>query len=121
MIPTRLLRWAIVLVVLGPCGLLAEDLFYPGDTCGFCHRIGNGALVDNEGRSLSIWHDWAGSMMANAFGDPLFRAKLETEIERTPQLKAVIEDKCTRCHAPMGRTQWYHDGGADYGMAQAHY
>jgi len=98
--------------------LTAEDLFYPAETCGFCHSSGSGALVDLAGNDVSIWHDWSGSMMANALRDPLFQAKLASEIKRSPQLKSVIEDKCLRCHAPMGRTQWYHDGNQEYGRFQ---
>jgi hypothetical protein len=98
---------------------MAEEIFFSAETCAFCHSKGAGALVDEAGRDVSIWHDWQGSMMANAFRDPVFRAKLETELERSPGLEAVIQDKCTRCHAPMGRTQHYHDGGKDYGLAEA--
>ncbi|MEZ4765321.1 MAG: hypothetical protein R3C26_19700 [Calditrichia bacterium] len=39
-------------------------------------------------------------MMANA-KDPLFRAKVSAEVAENPALQAVIEDKCTTCHAPI--------------------
>lgn len=96
-----------------------EDLFFTAEVCGFCHSSGSGALVDESGKDVSIWHEWSGSMMANAFRDPLFQAKIASEVERNPQLESIIEDKCTRCHAPMGRTQWYHDGNRAYAMEQA--
>ncbi len=40
-------------------------------------------------------------MMANATKDPFWRAKVATELERNPHLSSVINDKCTKCHAPM--------------------
>ena len=44
-------------------------------------------------------------MMANGARDPLWQAKVSSEVARNPQLKAVIEDKCATCHMPMARTQ----------------
>jgi hypothetical protein len=116
----RLLSLSIGIGLAGACSLSAEDLFYPAETCGFCHSSGSGALVDEAGKDVSIWHDWSASMMANALRDPLFQAKIASEVERSPNLKSVIEDKCTRCHAPMARTQYYHDGGEHFGLDQTH-
>ena len=44
-------------------------------------------------------------MMANSARDPLWQAKVSSEVARNPQLKAVIEEKCATCHMPMARTQ----------------
>ena len=40
-------------------------------------------------------------MMANSARDPFWRAVLSAEVDATPSAKALIEEKCTRCHAPM--------------------
>lgn len=44
-------------------------------------------------------------MMANAAKDPLWQAKVSTEIQRNPALQSVIEKKCATCHMPMASTQ----------------
>lgn len=48
---------------------------------------------------------WRSTMMANAARDPLWRAKVASEVLRTPALRSVIEDKCATCHMPMARTE----------------
>ncbi len=40
-------------------------------------------------------------MMANATKDPLWQAKVATELERNSHLSSVITDTCTKCHAPI--------------------
>lgn len=40
-------------------------------------------------------------MMANASKDPFWQAKVATELARNSHLSAVINDTCTKCHAPM--------------------
>jgi len=69
--------------------------------CAACHQN----LVDNSGSDVSIASDWRSTMMANAAIDPLWQAKVSSEIVRNPGLKAVIEGKCATCHMPMARTQ----------------
>jgi hypothetical protein len=44
-------------------------------------------------------------MMANAAKDPFWQARVSAEVAAFPALKEVIEDKCTTCHAPAGRTE----------------
>jgi len=44
-------------------------------------------------------------MMANAATDPLWQAKISSEVDRNPQVKSIIEDKCSRCHMGMARYQ----------------
>jgi hypothetical protein len=44
-------------------------------------------------------------MMANAAIDPLYLAKVASEVQRNPGFKEVIEDKCSRCHMPMANVQ----------------
>lgn len=57
--------------------------------------------------------------MGNAFRDPLYRAKVESEVIRNPQLAAAIEDKCLTCHAPMARTQAMLDGAPNFSLSEA--
>ncbi len=45
--------------------------------------------------------------MANAFNDPYWQAAVEDEVDSFPHLAGFIEDTCTTCHAPMGRTHAY--------------
>lgn len=93
--------------------------FATSDECTFCHDSSSTALIDSRGNDLSIASDWGSSMMAQSFKDPLFRAKMESEILRNPHLKNVIEDKCLTCHSPMARTQSIRDGVESYSLHKA--
>jgi len=44
-------------------------------------------------------------MMANSFRDPVWRAKVASEIRRNPGLREEIESTCSRCHAPMAHVE----------------
>lgn len=71
--------------------------FSGSGNCSMCHDN----LTDTSGDNVSIVRDWGASMMANATKDPFWRAKVATELERNPHLSSVINDKCTKCHAPI--------------------
>ncbi len=43
--------------------------------------------------------------MANSARDPLWRAKVSSEIKRNPGLQEEIESTCGRCHAPMASSE----------------
>ncbi|MDF1581789.1 MAG: multiheme c-type cytochrome [Methyloprofundus sp.] len=73
--------------------------------CQMCHD----GLVDNTGKDVSIVKAWKSTMMANATRDPLWKAKVRTELNRTPSLAGVINDKCSRCHAPMANFEAHQD------------
>jgi hypothetical protein len=77
-----------------------ED-FSGAGTCVMCHAT----LFDELGNDVSITNDWRSTMMANAATDPVWQAKVSSEIARNPDLEAVIEDKCISCHQPMAYTQ----------------
>jgi len=81
--------------------------FVGSGNCAVCHT----ALVDGAGNDVSIDTHWRSAMMANAAVDPLWQAKVSSEITRNPGLKDVIEDKCARCHTPMAHTRVSVDGG----------
>ena len=69
--------------------------------CALCHSN----LRDAGGTDVSIDSHWRSTMMANSARDPLWQAKVSSEIARNPALRAIIEDKCATCHTPMARTQ----------------
>jgi hypothetical protein len=80
--------------------------FIDSAACGQCHN----GLRDPAGNDVSIETDWDSTMMANSARDPLWRAKVATELRRTPGLSAEINNKCTRCHAPMANFEAAYDG-----------
>ena len=80
--------------------------FSGSGNCATCHN----GLKDPSGKDVSIETDWASTMMANSTRDPFWRAKLASELRRNPQLSSVVNDKCTRCHAPMANVEAKHDG-----------
>jgi hypothetical protein len=69
--------------------------------CGFCHD----EIQDGAGTDVSIRKDWADTMMANSTRDPLWQAKVESELSRFPTLTDEIGDTCSRCHAPMANVE----------------
>ena len=71
--------------------------FSGSGNCSQCHDN----LTDTSGQDVSIVRDWGASMMANSSKDPFWRAKVATELDRNPHLSSVINDKCTKCHAPV--------------------
>jgi len=57
-------------------------------------------------------------MMANSAKDPFWQAKASAEVNQFPALKSVIEEKCTTCHAPMGRTESAYHGSSPYSIEE---
>lgn len=74
-----------------------SEHFSGSNNCTMCHNN----LRDENGQDASIETDWSSTMMANSARDPLWKAKVRSELNRNPHLADVINDKCTRCHAPM--------------------
>ncbi len=96
------------------------DYFLNSFRCSGCHgRDSSGnANVNEAGDDVNLYDHWQPSMMANAARDPLWRAKVSQEITTNPAHSSELQDKCTSCHAPMGRyTKFYH-GGGHYTMAE---
>ena len=75
--------------------------FVGSGNCALCHSL----LTDAARNDVSIDTHWRSSMMANSGKDPLWQAKVMSEILRNPALKSVIENKCATCHMPMAKTQ----------------
>lgn len=112
-------------LLLGPASPAAElatfetDRFSGAGNCAFCHDPWNPQRAGRPGEAAALASDWRGTMMANAFHDPLWRAVLETEVRERPGLKSFIEDKCQTCHAPMARNQTRADGTNELSYAAA--
>ncbi len=86
-----------------------EDPHFSGSgKCVLCHDN----LADNQGNDISIVKAWSTTMMANATRDPYWRAKVASELHRNPGLSSEINDKCSRCHAPMANESAKKDGAA---------
>jgi hypothetical protein len=84
--------------------------------CADCHQS-NGTIMqyDNPDVSLSTNDispstQWRHSVMANSFNDPYWQAAVQDESESFPALSGFIEDTCTTCHSPMGRTHAHQTG-----------
>ena len=104
-----------------------KGVFSAAVLCADCHQSDNVIMqYDNLAVSLSTNDispstQWKHSVMAHAFNDPYWQAAVEDEVDSFPHLAGFIEDTCTKCHAPMGRTHAYHDDPAltEYRMATA--
>ena len=75
--------------------------FVGSSHCAKCHN----ELADSQGNDVSIADYWRSTMMANAAKDPLWRAKVQSEVARNPSLEKVIKNTCVICHMPMAWTQ----------------
>jgi hypothetical protein len=89
-----------------PLSTFESNDFSGAGNCTFCHS----GLHDGAGHDVSIDTHWRSTMKANASKDPLWQAKLSSEVYRHPALLAAIEEKCSRCHMPMARVQALADG-----------
>lgn len=81
-----------------------SDHFSGSENCAQCHD-GISDTSTNPDTDVSIVKAWQGTMMANASIDPLYLAKVASEVNRNPNFKDVIEDKCSRCHMPMANVE----------------
>ena len=78
-----------------------SEHFSGSGNCAVCHN----GIFDENGSDVSIETDWSSSMMANATRDPFWIAKVKSELNRNPDLTDLINDKCSRCHAPMANEE----------------
>ncbi len=84
-----------------PLANAVHEDFVGSANCALCHT----GLTDASGQDISIDTHWRSTMMANSAKDPLWQAKVSSEVERNPALQSVIEEKCATCHMPMAATQ----------------
>jgi hypothetical protein len=87
----------------------ATGAFTNAAICGeACHKSDNAAVMYFDSKDISPGSQWQHSVMAHSFNDPYWQAAVEDEADSFPELAGFIEDTCTKCHAPMGRTHAYH-------------
>lgn len=101
-------------ILNGELPITYNDLFAGSGTCLQCHN----SQVNQLGESISIIADWRSTMMANAARDPFWRAKISHEGLVNPEHKAVLEDVCTRCHAPVGNVNVHFNGQPLYSVEE---
>ena len=101
----------------GPFSSFQTDDFTGPSVCATCH-IG---LIDQSGKDVSMPSDWRSTMMAHAGIDPVWQAKVSSEVARNPELQEVIEQKCVTCHMPMATTQSLVEGMPVAGLDNGFY
>ena len=94
-------------------------LFAGSGVCAQCHIPGTDVFTTEAGTDISPTNLWRSTMMANATRDPLWQAKVTTEVSEHPDLQSIIEDKCTTCHTPMGRTEALYQGADYYSFSES--
>jgi len=77
--------------------------FATADGCALCHSASERATANwsATGEDISPYGLWRGTMMANAFRDPYWRAQVAREIRVDPENAAETQALCLRCHGPM--------------------
>src|SRR5436190_13132168 len=92
--------------------------FIASGECNGCHGLDEtGPVYANhteDGVDVNAVDGWRSSMMANSAKDPFWRAKVSHEITVNPGHSDALQDKCTSCHAPMGRYDKFLSGGGLY-------
>lgn len=100
----------------------ANTYFKGSGACNGCHGLDDIPPVfanhDNQGSDVNPVDRWRSSMMGNSAKDPFWRAKVSHEVAVNPDHQAVLEDKCTSCHAPMARYDKFLTGGGHYSIAE---
>jgi hypothetical protein len=99
-----------------------STLFSGSGNCAVCHQPGSPnptALLTQSGDDVSPVTLWRSTFMANASKDPFWQAKVTAEVLIHPQFQTIIEDKCTTCHAPLGRTESLFTGQTAYSLIEA--
>lgn len=91
-----------------------NSLFGASGECLLCHN----SMVDEQNKAMGILDDWQSTMMANAAKDPFWRAKVSHETMVDPDRAAVLEDLCTKCHAPLGNFNAHFLGQEFYRIAE---
>lgn len=93
--------------------------FADAASCAACHSAatdGSGVLrypANSNGEDIGPYAGWQHTVMAHAFNDPYYRAKVQSEVAQFPSLAGTIEDKCLTCHTPMAHTHAHATGMLD--------
>ena len=98
--------------------LVPGEWYMTSASCRGCHGHDTLGLanINENGEDVNLFSHWESSMMALSAKDPLWRAKVSQEILVNPGHAAELQDKCTSCHAPMGRYNSLFRGNAHYGL-----
>lgn len=89
---------------MGRMGAAQDGNFLDSSACALCHAAAPTAqaLWSATGDDVSPYATWRGTMMANSFRDPYWRAQVAKEVSAAPPgQRAAIEGLCLRCHGPM--------------------
>lgn len=80
-----------------------NEAFATGDGCAMCHSAAAtaSAMQSATGDDVSPHGLWQGSVMANSFRDPYWRATVAKEVALDPERGGDVQALCLRCHAPM--------------------
>ncbi len=96
--------------------------FMGSGACNGCHGLDDipPVLANHTAAGVDVnpVDSWRSTMMANSAKDPFWRAKVSHEVAVNPGHQAGLEDKCTSCHAPMGRYDKFLTGGGHYSIAE---
>lgn len=103
--------------IMAPIG--PGEYFHVSSSCRGCHGTDSAGVanIDEDGNDVNLFDHWQSTMMANSARDPLWRAKVSHEILVNPPHANHLQDKCTSCHAPMGRYTAFFHGATTYGLA----
>ncbi|MCR9244346.1 MAG: cytochrome c family protein [bacterium] len=77
-----------------------DEFFTTSEQCAVCHTPAPGAtaMTGIGGEDISPYGLWQGTMMANSFRDPYFRAQIRKESAASGE---AVQELCLRCHTPM--------------------
>lgn len=107
-------------MIAGDLPVQTSDMFIGSGKCAGCHGVDNAANpianLTSEGENVSPAENWRATMMANSAKDPFWLAKVQHEITINPSHANELINKCTSCHAPLGRFEAVHDGIENYTM-----
>jgi len=99
-----------------------NDYFAGSGSCAGCHGLDDVPPVlanhTADGVDVNPVDSWRSTMMANSARDPFWRAKVSHEVAVNPGNQVGLEDKCTSCHAPMGRHAKFLAGNGPYAMSE---
>ena len=95
-----------------------NGLFAGSGKCAGCHGYDpqENAGLTPSGWDVNVTDHWRSSIMANSANDPFWKAKVSHEVAVNPGNQEELEDKCTSCHAPMGRFGAHYAGESHYSM-----
>ncbi len=99
-----------------------NEYFTGSGRCAGCHGLDNVPPVlanhTADGVDVNPVDTWRSTMMANSAKDPFWRAKVSHEVAVNPAHQSALEDKCTSCHAPIGRYDKFLSGEGHYSIAE---